>query len=189
MINKINSINNDLLNKEIDDIFAKMIEKKYHDTNGLLVSYEFNEEYSVFNENTFNIFTSYSKQINILYREIANLLKLKNESNNLNSEKSMQHISGKIFDLNNINKEYYYDYSSQLPGSYYGIYIINSNESSIMINEENLDVKDNSIIMITGKDKILFNNINNNFKAIEFYILPLHYLNGQYYQKWCPILC
>jgi len=189
MIKNIININNDLLKKDINIIFSQMNEKMHIGSNGLLVKYSFDKEYSFFNEDQFNIFTTYNKQINHIYQNIAKCLKELNLESKLNSEKSMQHITGNLFYAHRSFKTHEYDYVSSLPGCYFGLYVIDSNNSTIYINDEETNLNDKDLLIISGNKKINFKDLGENFNAIEFYIMPLHYLNGQYYQKWCPVIC
>ena len=69
-----------------------------------------------------------------------------------------------------------------------GFYIIDSNNDSVIINEENVTLQTGQLIILDSSEKIMFKQMSKDLTILSFNISPLEYLYKQYYQKWIPLI-
>ena len=184
--NNINNIDNNLLLNFIIQCDEKMIEEEYLFNPGLEIDYKMKQINNIKNNNSFNLFGLYNKDLSYLYKKISELLHEITSIEQINFDRLNFYISSNIVTQNNFDENFYYDISAEIKPCYYGMYVLNSNNLIFNLNKKNVELLPGDIFISNSKN--VFNINSNNFTAIIFYISPLLYLNNQYFQKWIPII-
>ena len=184
--NNINDIDNDSLLKFIIKCDEKMIEEEYLFNPGLEVDYNIKQINNIKNNNSFNLFGLYNKDLFKLYKKISELLHEITSVEQIDFDRLNFYISSNIITQKNFDKNFFYDISAEIKPCYYGMYVLNSDNLIFKFNKEEVKLYNGDIFISNSKN--VFNINSNNFTSIIFYISPLLYLNNQYFQKWIPII-
>jgi hypothetical protein len=187
MIKNIKSINNELLFSEYNRMVSEMYEHVYKFNPGLKLGFK-PKKVSLVDYKTFNFFGMYSKNIHLLYKEISNMTKDLCTENNINFERNCFYLLGNMVKNETLPIGTYINFAPNYKTTFMGLYIINSNNDKMFIDDKTLDLKSGQLIMVESASKVLFENISNDLSMMAFNISPIEYLYKQYYQKWIPIL-
>jgi hypothetical protein len=187
MIKNIKSINNELLFSEYNKMISEMYEHVYKFSPGLKLGFK-PKKISLVDHRTFNFFGMYSKNIHSLYREISDMTKSLCAESNINFERNCFYLLGNIVKNEILPINTYINFAPNYKTTFMGLYIINSNNDTMSIDDKILDLEAGQLIMLDSGSKILFKDISDDLVMLSFNISPIEYLYKQYYQKWIPIL-
>ena len=179
MIKNLNNINNQTLKSEYNKMISEMYEDIYKFKPGLKVGFK-TKRISLIDKKTFNFFGMYHRYIHILYKEINNITKEFCLEKQINFERNYFYILANIIENNKIPLNY--------KTTFMGFYIIDSNNDSVIINEENVTLQTGQLIILDSSEKIMFKQMSKDLTILSFNISPLEYLYKQYYQKWIPLI-
>jgi hypothetical protein len=143
---------------------------------------------SLIDNNTFNFFGMYSKEIYTLYKEISELTKELFVIDRISFERSFPYLYGRILNTNVVPVGVPLNFAPNFRTAYWGLYVISSNNDRMVLDEEDINLEPGRLIIVDAKTKAMFNEFSNDFMAVVINISPLEYLHRQYYQKWIPIL-
>jgi hypothetical protein len=189
MIKKINSVDNvflkhnylemvDSMFEYVADInkgFGKRIAKKA-------------KRVSLIDNNTFNFFGMYSKEIYLVYKDICSAVKDIFAEDRVSFERSYPYLYGRILKNSSIPLEIPLNFAPNFRTAYWGLYIISSDNDKIVVGDKDIVLEPGMLILFKSSETGMFNNLSNDFMAVSINISPLEYLHRQYYQKWIPIL-
>ena len=187
MIKKITNINNQLLKLEYNKMISSMYEDIYKFKPGLKVGFK-TKRVSLIDKKTFNFFGMYNRYIHILYKEINNIVKEFCLEKQINFERNYFYILANVIENDKIPLNNYLNFAPNYKTTFMGFYIIDSNNDSVIINEENITLQPGQLIILDSAEKIMFKEMSKDLTILSFNISPLEYLYKQYYQKWIPLI-
>lgn len=139
---------------------------------------------SCVNDLSFNYFQIYNKSVYLCLKEIIKITKNLCEKRNVDTEKTTYFIASE-HEVEFL-EDYWYDTGGIEIPSFSGYWFLKTKKDSwIDINNKKYDVSDGSVIVFEASSKILFSGIS---EAISFNISTLSRIEGQYPQKWMPII-
>lgn len=186
MIIKDILLNNKYMLDSYNSMVDSMYEFKYDGNKGIKTKID-PEKVSLVDYRTFSFFGMYNEEIYKLYDQISIFAKEFCKENRLVFERSFYYLFGNILDTDKLPLGEELRMSSDNKVSFAGLYAINDS-ITISVNGISLDLMPGSMILFDSNDKVIFNSIPNEFKAVYFQISPLEYLHRQYYQKWIPLI-
>jgi hypothetical protein len=186
MIKNIKSINNNSMISEYNKMVSEMYEHVYKFNPGLKLGFK-PKKVSLVDHRTFNFFSMYNKNIHLLYKEISQATKDLCKESNINFERNSFYLLGNILKNEMLPINTYINFAPNYKTTFMGLYVINSNNDRMSIDDKILSLEAGQLIMLDSGSKILFENISNDLLMLSFNISPIEYLYKQYYQKWIPI--
>jgi hypothetical protein len=143
---------------------------------------------SLVDNNTFNFFGMYSKEIYLLYKEISNSAKELFANEKINFERSFPYLYGRLLNNSTVPVNVPLNFAPNFRTAYWGLYIISSNNDKMVLENETINLEAGNLIMSNAQTKAVFNEFSQDFMAVLINVSPLEYLHRQYYQKWIPLL-
>jgi hypothetical protein len=165
--------------EEIEKIRSSK-ESVYHFSSGLEAKFLY--ERSCVNDLSFNCFQIYNEKIYHGFKTIKNMMEEICSFHKLDLTKNKYYLTSEL--LQEFLDEYQYDFGGIRVPVFGGYWILESNNGSIVIDEEEIEVVPGKIVLFEAGRKFYFKNIS---KAISFNISTLNKIKNQYPQKWMPI--
>lgn len=189
MIKRIKTVDNVFLKNNYLDMVDSMFEYVANINKGFGKNiFKKAKKISLVDDNTFNFFGMYSKEIYTLYKEISDLTKEMFTIDRISFERSFPYLYGRILSNNIIPVGIPLNFAPNFRTVYWGLYIISSNNDKMVLDEKDINLEPGNLIIVDARTKAMFNGFSNDFMAVVINISPLEYLHRQYYQKWIPIL-
>lgn len=167
--------------QEIDQI-KKNKENVYIFESGY--SAEFLYERSCVNDLSFNYLQMYNSSV---YKTLENIKELSIDlckELKVDMKKNLFYITSEYEE--NLEEDYYYDFGGTNLPSFCGYWFLQVDEDAhIKINNNEYKISNGDLLLFDSSLKILFSKIR---KAISFNISTLRKIEGQYPQKWMPLI-
>jgi hypothetical protein len=139
---------------------------------------------SCVNDLSFNYFQIYNKKIALCLNEISKEIKQFSKQSDTNTEKTHYYISSEYEE--EFLEDFWYDTGGISSPSYSGYWFLKTNnKASITVNEVKYDVGEGSLAVFEAASKTLFSGIE---RGISFNVSTLSKIEGQYPQKWMPLI-
>lgn len=169
------------VSENIKDIVTKK-EKIYLFSSGDKADFLY--EKSCIDENYFNYFSIYNKNINSALSKIKKLLINACNEYKISKNKNIYYISSSY--ENNFLEDYWYDFGGIKIPVFCGYWFLDTEKNSyIKIENKKINVENGSIVLFEAGCKISFSGIN---EGITFSLSTLSKIQNQYPQKWMPII-
>jgi len=147
-------------------------------------SAEWVREQSVAGDLSKNVLGIYNSSIYDILLEIKKMLSEACRVYDINIEKSRYYISSEY--ISGVKSDAWYDFGGIRIPCFSGMVILDGELQKIQIGKESIDVKAGDMLLFEAGHKIVYGSESLNM--ISFSIAPLSLLQGQYPQKWIPIL-
>lgn len=148
------------------------------------VKADFLYERSCVNDLSFNYLQIYNKNVHSCVRKISQDIKTMCESYQISMSKNMFFITSD-YELD-FSEDFWYDTGGTKIPSFSGYWFLETKEDAfISIEDKDIDVMPGKIVCFEASRKTIFKNVES---AISFNVTTLSKLEGQYPQKWMPII-
>lgn len=138
---------------------------------------------SLYDKKSYNLFLMQDDQMYMLFKAVTSLIK------NACSKYEFSYLKNKYFIYSSLvedqDPEFWYDAGGTSRPSMFGIISLDIKNTTILINDTNVNVEPGDIIISEAGSKIIYSEP---FKSIVFYISPLSQVKSQYSQKWIPLV-
>lgn len=148
------------------------------------ISADWVREQAVAGDLSKNVLGIYSPLIYDILLEIKKVLAEACRVYDINIEKSRYYISSEH--VSKVNSSAWYDFGGIRIPCFSGMVILDGEGQEINVGKESLVVKNGDIMLFEAGHKITYGSESINM--ISFSIAPLSLLEGQYPQKWIPML-
>lgn len=148
------------------------------------ISADWVREQAVAGDLSKNIFGIYNPKIHDILFEIKKVLVEACRVYEINIEKSRYYISSEYID--GVNTKAWYDFGGIRIPCFSGIVYLGKDIYDMQVGKESCSLKEGDILLFEAGHKITYSS--ESFNMISFSIAPLSLLEGQYPQKWIPIL-
>ncbi len=167
---------------ELINDYEKYRDTILHFTSG--TSAEWVKDQSVAGDLSKNVLGIYNTVMYDILLEIKKMLIHACKVYEINIEKSRYYISSEH--MPTVRKDAWYDFGGIRIPCFSGIVILDGEGQEISVGKEIISVKNGDIVLFEAGHKITYSSESLNM--ISFSIAPLSLLQGQYPQKWIPIL-
>lgn len=175
-------------NNNVDNIIKIINDnEKYYDHvlhfNGG-VSAELIKEQSVIGKLSNNVMSIYNTTIHNLLIKIKELLIESCNKYEINVDKTKFYLSSEYID--GVDSNAWYDTGGVRAPCFSGIIVLDCSSGILKIGKEKINVSKGDIVLFESGHRITYED--NSIKIISFVLSPISLLDGQYPQKWIPIL-
>jgi hypothetical protein len=155
-------------------------ESIYHFSSG--TEAEFLYQRSCVNDLSFNCFQVYNENIYSAFKKIKDMIEEICSFHTIDAKKNKYYLTSEISE--EFLENYLYDFGGIRIPVFGGVWFLESENGSICIDDEVIDVVPGTIVLFEAGRKFSFKNIS---KAISFNVSTLNKIKNQYPQKWMPI--
>jgi hypothetical protein len=148
------------------------------------ISADWVRDQSVSGELSKNVFGIYNTVMYDILLEIKKMLTDACKTYDINIEKNRYYISSEH--VLGVRKDAWYDFGGIRIPCFSGMVILDGENQEISVGKEVVGLKVGDIVLFESGHKITYSS--ESFNMISFNIAPLSLLQGQYPQKWIPIL-